>query len=236
MSAAAPAPPAAMPEESKSHAVSAAAPPTPPAQTVCVANFNDAAKAERAAAKLVSLGLPADEVRTLTNLRERREFLEGYDHNRPSIHTQAGVGTAIFGGVGAVMLSLGVLILFPEPPGMEWFFIVAFTVGLLGACLGGAVGWYAFRPADDPQSPLNEKVAQAGPAVAVLDAGHLGSDGQPIPLGRIARVLVREGGTCRYLSPASKADAHPGDTRGADFMDAPFDPAPDGRPTAAAAH
>ncbi len=183
MSAAAPAPPAATPDESKSHPVSVAAPPTPPARTACVANFNDAAKAERAASALVALGVPADDVRTLTNLKERRAFLDGYRYDRPAVHTQAGVGAAIFGAIGAVMLSLGALILIPEPPAMHWFFIVAFTVGLLGACAGGFVGWWAFRPREDPQDPLSEKVAKAGPAVAVLDVDRNGPDGAPDPPG-----------------------------------------------------
>ena len=148
------------------------------------------------------------------------------------------MGAAIFGAVGAVALSLGALILIPEPPEMEVFFIVAFTAGILGACLGGGVGWYAFRPADDPQDPLSEAVAQAGPAVAVLDdPDRTGPDGAPLSLGRIARAMVRGGGKCQYLNPdASPADHHPGDTRGGDFHDAPAQvhPDPAGRPLATA--
>ena len=244
MSTAAPAaPPAAdrpgavpaKPEEAESHAVSAAAPPLPPAQTVCVANFNDRAKAEKVAADLAALGLPPDRVKVLNNLEERRELLAGYRRDRPAVHTQAGVGAAIFGAVGAVMLSLGVLILFPEPPGMQWFFIVAFTIGILGACAGGAVGWWAFRPADDPQDPLSEKIAGAGPAVAVLDRDLRDAAGNDIPLGRIARVMVRGGGKTQYLNPVEHAaDHHPGDTRGGDFHDAAPQAAPEGRPTAPA--
>ena len=237
MSASAPAPPAAAkPEEAKSHAVTMAALPTRLTRTACVANFKDAAKAERAAAELRALGLPDDEVRTLTNLEQRRELLDGYRHDRPSMHTQAGVGAAIFGAVGAVMLSLGALILIPDPPAMQWFFIVAFTVGILGACLGGFLGWWALRPADDPQDPLNEQVAQAGPAVAVLEGDYVGPNGEEIPLSRVARTLIRCGGSCQFLSGPGKADAHPGDTRGGDFKDSSFDAAPEGRPTAAAAH
>lgn len=238
MSAAAPAPPAAVPEEAKSHPVSVSAPPTPPAETACVANFKDAAKADAAAAALVELGVPAADVRTLKTLDDRRAFLGGYRHDRPAVHTQAGVGAAIFGAIGAVMVSLGALILlFSEAPGMEWFFIVAFTAGILGACLGGGLGWYAFRPADDPQDPLSEKVAAAGPAVAVLDVDRRGPDGAAIPLGRVARTLARHGGACQYLTGADESDAHahPGDTRGGDFKDVDPQAAPQGRPTAAAA-
>ncbi|WP_171186672.1 hypothetical protein [Alienimonas chondri] len=206
MSAATPAPPAATPVEARSHAVTVAAPPVPSADRVCVANFKDAARAERAVADLVALGLPADEVRSLKTLEDRRELLDGFRYDRPAVHTQAGVGAAIFGAVGAVMVSLGALILFPQPPGIEWFFIVAFTAGILGACLGGGVGWYAFRPQDDPHDPLSEQVATAGPAVAVLDVEHRGPDGAPIPMGRIARTLVRAGGNCRYLTGGYEDD------------------------------
>ena len=237
--AAAPAEPVpAKPEEAQSHAVTAAAPPVPPDRTVCVANFNDPAKAEKVAADLRALGLPAEEVRLLNTWDDRKEFLTGFRRDRPAVHTQAGVGAAIFGAVGAVALSLGALILIPEPPEMEVFFIVAFTAGILGACLGGGVGWYAFRPADDPQDPLSEAVAQAGPAVAVLDdPDRTGPDGAPLSLGRLARAMVRGGGKCQYLNPdASPADHHPGDTRGGDFHDAPAQAHPDpaGRPLATA--
>ena len=245
MSTAAPAPTAvdhahaeavpAKPEEAQSRPVARAEPPVPPAGTVCVANFNDAAKADRAVADLRALGLADEDVHLLSDLEQRRELLGDYKTDRPAIHTQAGVGAAIFGAVGAVMLSLGALILLPEPPGMEWFFIIAFTVGILGACGGGFVGWWAFRPADDPQDPLSEAIASAGPAVAVLDADRLDANGSPISLGRIARTLVRAGGSCRYLSGAERADAHPGDTRGEHFKDAPPQAAPEGRPTAAPA-
>ena len=231
------APAAETPDEAKSRPVSAAevAPPVPPPRTVAVANFRDAAKAKRVAEQLVAAGAPAHRVHLLETLKAREELLAVYRRDRPSGHTQAGVGAAIFGSGGAVILSLAGLLLFPEAPGMEWFVITAFTAGILGACLGGAAGFFIFRPADDPQDPLSEKVAEAGPAVALTDDDGDGTVAG-IPLGRLARVMVRGGGKCRYLNLGEDlADAHPGDTRGGDFKDAEPQSAPDGRPTAAMA-
>ena len=222
------------PEEARSHAVSAAAPPVPPAHTVAVANFNDAAKARAVAATLAEMGVPADRVHVLDTLEDRQKLLDVYHRDRPSGHTQAGVGTAIFGTGGAVVVSLAALLLFNDAPGMQWIIITAFTAGILGACLGGAAGFFVFRPADDPQNPLDKRVASAGPAVAVQDRNGDGMVGT-VPLGRVARAMVRGGGKCLYLRPAERADAHPGDTRGGDFIDAEPRSAPDGRPTAATA-
>ena len=225
------------PDEAQSRPVSAAevAPPVPPPRTVAVANFRDAAKARRVAEQLVAAGVPAGRVHLLETLKAREDLLAVYRRDRPSGHTQAGVGAAIFGSGGAVILSLAGLLLFPEAPGMEWFVITAFTAGILGACLGGAAGFFIFRPADDPQDPLSEKVAEAGPAVALTDDDGDGTVAG-VPLGRLARMMVRGGGKCRYLNLGENlADAHPGDTRGGDMIDAEPDPAPDGRPTAAMA-
>ena len=233
------APPAETPEtpdEAHSHAVNVedCAPPVPPPHTVAVANFRDAAKAARVRDDLVAAGVPAGRVHLLETLEDRQKLLQVFHRDRPSGHTQAGVGAAIIGCGGAVILSLAGLLLFGAAPGMEWFFITAFTTGIVGACAGGAAGFFIFRPADDPQNPLNEKVAAAGPAVAVTDDDGDGTVAG-IPLGRLARMMVRGGGKCRYLNLGEhRADAHPGDTRGADFHDATPDPAPDGRPAAAA--
>ena len=235
----APRPAAETPEEAQSRPVSAAdaAPPVPPPHTVAVANFRDANKARRVADDLVAAGVPADQVHLLESLEARRELLDVFRRDRPAGHTQAGVGAAIFGAGGAVIVTVGALIaFFGEAPGMQWFVITAFTAGILGACAGGAAGFFIFRPADDPQNPLSEKVAAAGPAVAVTDIEGTG-EVAGVPLGRLARMMVRGGGKCRYLNLGEDraADHHPGDTRGGDFHDAEPQAAPDGRPTVAAA-
>ena len=237
--------PAVVPEEAQSHPVDPAAAdsPLPPADTIAVANFRKADKAEAVLAELRRLGVPDSRLMLLTDKASRHRYLGGYHHDRPAVHTQASVAMAFAAMIGAVVLSVVALMFLQESPSIGTLFMVAFCVGLTGACVGGGAGWLLFRPADDPLDPLSDKVIEAGPAVAVREppggqwteaATGTGdaTDDSPgtaggLRLAAVAKVMARGGGKVVSLTPhTSKAAAHPGDTRGEHFHDASPQAAP----------
>ena len=186
-------------------------PDAPPTDEVVAAIFPQATGATKSIDELTASGLPRERIITIRDKPAQRRFMEQYVHQEPAVHQHTGVGAVMFGCAGAAILAFIVLVFLDrESMGNLAFWIVAIVAGSAGAAIGGFLGAYALRPADNKTAEVVEQALnREGVLLAVSRP-----EGTSLPLEDILKSFIRHGGTAlRLKHRPTLADLHPGDAR-----------------------